>query len=127
MGKLFGPRSKIIELKRENFNESTGKFNHPKLKHTSFVLFAADWCGYCVRFAPIIKSVSNVFGDSFQIFVVDCTNDTYISTKVKGVQGFPTLMFMSGDGRVYKSYQGERTVDALLKAVCDETMKCFKN
>lgn len=124
--KLFGPRSKIIELKREHFSEVTGKFYHPKLKHTSFVLFTADWCGFCVRFAPIIKSVSEVFGDSFQIFLVDCSEDTFISTKVKGVQGFPTLMYISADGKCYKTYSGPRTVEDILKDVCIEAAKCFK-
>jgi len=94
-------------------------------KPVTIGLIYAEWCGHCQTLKPEWKKLKQVLSPSkkFNIFELE-DSDANKKTKLKSVSkkidggsiqvnGFPTL-FKICNGKV-EYYNGERTVDALLK------------
>ncbi len=85
-----------------------------------FVRFSAPWCGHCKSLAPKWDSLAEEFAADSNIVIakVDATeNDT--PTKI---EGFPTLIFYPAGDKKPITFEGDRSVDALVKFV-KETRK----
>ena len=58
-------------------------------------LFYADWCGYCVRFMPIFKAVSEKYKDDMVFTKVNVEDKNYEKVVNEiGITGFPTVYIL---------------------------------
>ena len=58
-------------------------------------LMYVDWCGYCLRFMPKYKTISNIYKDKFNIVMLnaeDPANEELV--KDVALSGFPTLYIL---------------------------------
>lgn len=80
--------------------------------------FYAPWCGHCKKLTPIYEKVGEAFKDDDTVVVakLDATaNDIPDTTKFQ-VSGFPTLKFVTADGKVV-DYSGDRSEEDLVKFI----------
>lgn len=75
-----------------------------------------DWCGHCKRARPIMEQVSGVLGSVVPVYDVNGEERPDLA-KALGVRGFPTIIYVSEDGKPYR-YEGDRTQDAITSFVC---------
>lgn len=123
---LFKKNSSVQELQPKNFNVGTKKVNHPLLANSKgIIVFAAEFCGHCKRFGPVYEKTSDILGNSFPFFFLDCEKYGDLASQF-GVNGYPTVMYIDSSGKLYKNYTGERTVDALLVDICKEARVCSR-
>ena len=76
--------------------------------------FFADWCGYCKKFKPEWQKLKGMSNLGVQLEEVDCTDNNNVPALAKeyNVNGFPTLIFVDGNG-TNTTYEGERSADAI--------------
>lgn len=60
--------------------------------------FYATWCGPCRMVAPILKDLSNEYGDSIVIYKVDTDKEKELSMAM-GIQSLPTIVFIPKNGQ----------------------------
>ena len=75
------------------------------------VVFSASWCGYCKQLKPLWEQASSM-NKVASWKTVDCDDRQNPLIKKLNVQGFPTIVKLSG-GKVYK-FKKERTLENLL-------------
>uniref|UniRef100_T1JKD8 Protein disulfide-isomerase n=1 Tax=Strigamia maritima TaxID=126957 RepID=T1JKD8_STRMM len=78
------------------------------------VEFYAPWCGHCKQLAPIYDQLGEKFKEDSSVLVakIDSTVNELEHTKV---QSFPTLKLYKRDTNEIIEYNGERTMDGLVK------------
>merc|ERR1712223_2318778 len=84
-------------------------------KHV-LVEFYAPWCGHCKQLAPTWDKLGEKYADrdDFVVAKMDSTANELEDIKI---QGFPTIkLFKKGDNTVI-DYNGERTLDGLVKFI----------
>merc|ERR1711909_69056 len=80
------------------------------------VEFYAPWCGHCKQLAPTWDKLGEKFKDSETVVIAKMDSTANELEEVK-VQGFPTIkLFKKGDNKVI-DYNGERTLDGLVKFI----------
>merc|ERR1719422_2983544 len=80
------------------------------------VEFYAPWCGHCKQLAPTWDKLGEKFKDSETVVIAKMHSTANELEDVK-VQGFPTIkLFKKGDNKVI-DYNGERTLDGLVKFI----------
>ena len=58
-------------------------------------LFYVDWCGYCMRFMPKYKVISNIYKDKYNIVMLNAENpENKTLAEDVSLSGFPTLYIM---------------------------------
>jgi thiol-disulfide isomerase/thioredoxin len=95
----------------------------PREKKCGAILFYADWCPHC----SAMKESWEQLGKSatfFNIMAFNCAdpkNKTHMekiyARKPDLIKGYPTIMMTSGSELVL--YQGDRTLDKILKSCMD--------
>ncbi len=92
-------------------NISEQDFNGKDLKmpFTGFVLFSADWCGYCKQLKPVWAEISDKVGTA----MVDCTSGNKDIVKFMEIQGFPSIHIYK-EGNYMGEYNGDRTAEGLM-------------
>ena len=123
------PGNPAPEIAKNDF--VTGKpFSLSSLKGKVVLLdFWASWCGWCIKGFPEMKQFYKKYAGKFEILGVDC-NDTEEKWRkavsdeqlpwlhvynprdskvlsLYGVQGFPTKIIISPDGKIVKTIVGE--------------------
>ena len=123
------PGNPAPEIAKNDF--VTGKpFSLSSLKGKVVLLdFWASWCGWCIKGFPEMKQYYKKYAGKFEILGVDC-NDTEEKWRkavsdeqlpwlhvynprdskvlsLYGVQGFPTKIIISPDGKIVKTIVGE--------------------
>jgi len=81
-----------------------------------FVEFYAPWCGHCKQLAPIWDQLGKHFEDDSSVVIakMDSTGNELEDVKI---QSFPTLKFFPKDSDEIVDYNGERTLEAMVKFV----------
>jgi thiol-disulfide isomerase/thioredoxin len=116
----------MIELNDKDFHvkNDTLFVNHKDFKSKQgLIMFKAEWCGHCQNAKPQMQLVSDATGMAFPIGLVDGDNSK-LSTKLAGVEGYPTLIFVNVSGKVSGNYNGNRDASEILKAICNKSKVC---
>lgn len=101
---------------------SDDSFAHAIAKGVSIVKFYAPWCGHCKRLAPTWDELSVKYAGSASVKVakVDCTKSQSVCS-AEGVDGYPTV-FLYMDGKRVVEYDGDRTLDNLVRFVNEHAL-----
>ena len=102
---------KVSNISRKDFDDSFKLKKSPG--KNSLIVFHQPWCGFCVQLAPEYKKISTkVYSVNGELPGSDEVFAHF------GVSGFPTIRFMSKDGKVgSKTYLGERDSSSLMKFI----------
>jgi len=119
-GGLYGPKSDVIELNKNNFaNLVFGS------EHIWLVEFYAPWCGHCKNLAPEYDKAATTLKGIVRLGAVNCDEEKNKELcGAFGVKGFPTIKFFphiltevpSQKGAYHKvptDYQSARTAAAI--------------
>jgi thioredoxin 1 len=87
----------LIELTDANFEEHVLKSDKPVL-----VDFWAEWCGPCRMIGPIVKELSEEYGDQAVIAKMDVDSNPGVTAKF-GIRNIPTILFFKNGEVVDKS------------------------
>ena len=98
-------------------------FEDMVLKSDQHVLFEAyaPWCGHCKKLTPIYDELAQKVAGQPDILIakMDATANEYPGLEIRG---FPTILFYKkGEKSSPKPYEGERTLDAMLKYLEEQT------
>lgn len=115
----------VYKLEHSNgieFEKSTLADAMKKAKAQGKLLFVdcyTTWCGPCRQMSNQIfvqESVGAVFNKRFINIKVDMEQEEGRELgKKQGINAYPTLLFMDGDGNIVKKVVGGRSADTLLK------------
>lgn len=89
-----------------------------KSKKPLFVLFYADWCGYCVKFMPVYQQLAGLYGEDMDFVKVNVEDAKYEQLVSEiGITGFPTVFIIDPkyDNRVLLSNAYLRNVKTVGK------------
>ena len=82
--------------------------------------FWAPWCGPCKMIAPVLEEIAGQHGDKLLVAKVN-TDENYEWAMKFGVQGIPTLLFVS-QGKIVDRQVGALPAPAL-KAKAEKLLK----
>jgi thiol-disulfide isomerase/thioredoxin len=80
------------------------------------LLLHATWCGHCRELLPLFQDAAKELGGKMRF--CSCENDVLTKSRRSEnlqVQGFPTVVAISTDGRVLDRLVGNRGKDALMQ------------
>ncbi|MBW0533190.1 hypothetical protein O181_072905 [Austropuccinia psidii MF-1] len=98
-------------------------------KKDVFIEFYAPWCGHCKRLKPIWDNLANSFKDSNDKVLItkfDATENDVPPSSGIAVHGFPTLKFKKAGSKEFMDYEGDRTLDALIEFVEENSVNQVK-
>ena len=72
-----------------------------KSETPTFVDFSAEWCGPCKMIAPILEKLSQEYDGKVVVAKVNTDDNPEWAMKY-GVQGIPTMLFVSGGKIVHR-------------------------
>jgi len=80
----------VIDVTDDKFEEVVLKSDKPVI-----VDFWAEWCGPCRMVGPVVKELSEDYGDKIVVTKMDV--DSNPNTAVKfGIRNIPTILFFKG-------------------------------
>ena len=104
----------------EPIHVSDSAFEKTVLQSTIPVIvdFWAPWCGPCKAIAPTLEKIAKDYAGKLIVAKVNTDEDSEYAVKY-GVQGIPTMLFVSGGKVVH------RTVGSLPERLIRETVDQF--
>ncbi|RPJ76995.1 MAG: hypothetical protein EHM20_06740 [Alphaproteobacteria bacterium] len=122
---LFPKNSSVVEITPNHFDAS-GNLKVEMDGKKGMIFFGAPWCGWCKKAAPEYAATSKLTGHGFHMFALDCDKyGTFAQQKFR-VHAYPTINFIDKEGKLYKKYEGERSVRGFLEGICTESLLCLK-
>ena len=108
--------SKVVNVTAKDFDSSSFKLKK-KPSSAGLIVFHAKWCGFCVQLSAEYKKLAAKSGVTLYSIDADLPGSSDIFAHFS-VSGFPTIKFMSKDGKVSsETYMGDRSVDAMMKHI----------
>lgn len=95
----------LMEFTDANFNEVVNGTEKPVL-----IDFWAEWCGPCRAMSPIVKELSEEYGEKVIVGKMDVDANTTIPNQF-GIRSIPTILFFKGGEQV------DRLVGAVPKTI----------
>ena len=96
------PHKYVTELTDETFNTlvfNTDKGSTNYLgKLPAIVDFYADWCGPCVRTAPILEDIAKEYSGKIVVYKVDVDKCGKIANAM-GISSIPAILYIPTDSR----------------------------
>ena len=94
------------------YSSFTGKYLEGFGNGSTLTYFHMEGCPHCVKFTPEWDKFAQEYDGSLQIKKVEAKE---MSTQEKslGIQGFPTIMVVDGNGKKEADYDGPRTAEGL--------------
>jgi thiol-disulfide isomerase/thioredoxin len=109
----------IRELKKADLILSGDKILIKGSTKPGILLVWASWCGHCSRFKPVYNELDQKLNGGFTVLALEDTQIENASiSNALGVQGFPTIKFVDGSGRITADYNGDRSMPDLLDHIC---------
>jgi len=104
-------KKSVKTLVGKNFNEVV---NNPE--KTTLVMFYAPWCGHCKKLEPMWDELGEKYKDLKNVTIakMDSTKNEIEHFKIRA---FPTVKIFLKDVTKSKDYNGERTVDGIIKFI----------
>jgi hypothetical protein len=105
-----------------DFNNDISKNNNP-----AFVLYYMVGCGPCEMTRPEWKKIEDILGQDIKesdIIIADINQDVlqnsdlkpkYLTEQNISINGFPTIHYISENGKLVEEYEGPRNSDAFKK------------
>jgi thiol-disulfide isomerase/thioredoxin len=112
---------KPLVLTNRNFNLRLGK--------PGLLFVYANYCIHCVQFKPEFQKLADLFTENGDFIIAEIESEqinTQVTNVIGNVEGYPTLLFFNSNGQIVQNYQGDRTVQALLKNICKIYKVCKK-
>jgi thiol-disulfide isomerase/thioredoxin len=110
---------------RDVISKSDGVYINQAKGTGGLLMISVNWCGHCKRTLPILKEVSEKLGSAFPIFKLDADiNKKAVNTL--NVDGFPTIFYIDRNGKIGKTFSGDRTIGGFLNGICDASLVCRK-
>lgn len=79
-----------VDVTDANFEEVVLKSDKPVI-----VDFWAEWCGPCRMVGPLVKELSEEYGDKILVAKLDVDNSNEVPAKF-GIRNIPTILFFKG-------------------------------
>ncbi len=124
--------SRYLSAQNINFDKGTWSEMLAKSKTENKLIFVdiyAVWCGPCKAMAKNVftqPSVADKFNASFVNYMLDAEKGEGIALAEKyQVAGFPTYLFIEGNGTVVYKIEGALTADKF-NAEADKALKKYK-
>lgn len=95
---------------------------YPGVKGPCVIFVKADWCPHCQHAKPEMAKASNFLGDVIPMYVMDADRHKRSIARL-GIQGFPTILFVSAQGEVI-TYDGEREGQKVADWTCITSGLC---
>ena len=117
LGFTSSSKSEGIKFRRFSFEEA--KKESIKTGKIIFIDVHTSWCGPCKKMAATSfqdPKLAEIYNEKFINLKIDAekSEDGIEIAKNYRVQGFPTLLYIDGDGRLIKSLSGFQTADKLI-------------
>ena len=91
------------------------------LHNPTLILFHADWCGHCQHFMPIFDKFGGSINKSkLNIIKFNADKDKKYIDSFK-INGFPTLLLNDPKNKRFITYNGDRSMNDLVKFVNENT------
>ena len=110
----------VIELGYDDFKVKKNKIHvdHAKFKNKlGLIKFYAPWCPHCTDMVETLSYLSDQLQDyGFVVAAVNCDDTELRNDQLAqdiGIEGFPSLYFVNGQGEL-QEYQGGRDLENLL-------------
>lgn len=116
----------IKEVTDKHFTKKNNGIFIDSLKKTGGMLIVkTEWCGFCRSTLPILEELSKKLGQNYPIVKLDADSNS-LTTKMLGVQGFPTIFYIDRNGKIGNKHDGDRTVPVFLTKICEVSLICKK-
>ena len=114
--KAMGERVRTTDIPG-TVNVTTRNFESEVLEHDGpiLVFFTADWCPYCQRTVPSIKTVAEMFAGDLKVVTIDYDKNPKLVEGMK-VRGIPAL-YIIRDGKAVAQTAGYHSADRLRRFV----------
>jgi len=91
------------------------------LHNPTLLLFHADWCGHCQHFMPTFNKFGGAINKSkLNIVKFNADVDKKFVNAFK-IEGFPTLLLHDPKSKKFINYNGDRSINDLVKFVNENT------
>ena len=99
---------RVVELTPDTFDATLADGNN------WIVAFTAEWCGHCQKLKPKFDAAAKEAPEGTRFARVDGSRYRSLSTRY-GIEGFPTMYYVSGGGSVVRRVHVHHTKEALLE------------
>lgn len=80
---------------------------------STLIYFYAEWCPLCQQFAPEWNKFKKIVTNNVNIVERSCVKYENYCSKIKLLNGYPTLYFIDSKSNKIKEYTGNRTANDL--------------
>eukprot|EP00397_Hematodinium_sp_SG-2012_P057490 GEMP01071933.1.p1 GENE.GEMP01071933.1~~GEMP01071933.1.p1 ORF type:complete len:244 (+),score=43.66 GEMP01071933.1:75-806(+) len=102
--------SSVVQLQKLNFEPLVYRTDSGASRW--FIKFYAPWCVHCRALQPVWEELAESADEAIRYGEVDCTSEVDLCSNF-AVQGYPTLVLVDANTRLFETFSGHRTKDAI--------------